>query len=338
MPRRSAASIRSPVSSISMACLALTLRDSATIGVEQKSPMLTPGVAKRADAAATARSHDATSWHPAAVATPATFAITGWRSPTTDIIRSEHCSNSASRNAGSGWAWISRRSWPAENAGPLPARTTTFTERVAIDRRQLVLQRPHQADRQGVAGLRPVQGQGGDAPGVAAQHDWFVHAADRTAAITPSPAGRTRSVDAEQLARTGRERATAAAGPGRADASGAGQGPEQRVRLEAAAGTSRRRRRSSGRSRRRRHRTGGRRSRSAPRRRGRPGRPGCRTPRRPPLVVGTTMSVSGVWIIPGATALTRTAGASSRAADWVRFSTPALAAEYGASPRSGGRR
>ena len=30
--------------------------------------------------------------------------------------------------------------------------------------------------------------------------------------------------------------------------------------------------------------------------------------------VGTTMSVSGVWIIPGATALTRTAGASSSAA------------------------
>ena len=38
----------SPVSSISIACLRDTLRDSATIGVEQNSPMLTPGVAKLA--------------------------------------------------------------------------------------------------------------------------------------------------------------------------------------------------------------------------------------------------------------------------------------------------
>ena len=38
----------SPVSSISIACLRGTLRDSATIGVEQNSPMLTPGVANAA--------------------------------------------------------------------------------------------------------------------------------------------------------------------------------------------------------------------------------------------------------------------------------------------------
>ena len=40
----------SPVSSISIACLRETLRDSATIGVEQNSPMSTPGVAKPASA------------------------------------------------------------------------------------------------------------------------------------------------------------------------------------------------------------------------------------------------------------------------------------------------
>ncbi len=53
-------------------------RESGTIGVEQNKPILTPGVANRAVSAATARSHDATSWHPAAVATPCTRAMTGW--------------------------------------------------------------------------------------------------------------------------------------------------------------------------------------------------------------------------------------------------------------------
>ena len=44
----------SPVSSISIACLRETLRESATIGVLQNSPIFTPGVAKRASVAATA--------------------------------------------------------------------------------------------------------------------------------------------------------------------------------------------------------------------------------------------------------------------------------------------
>ena len=38
---------RRPVSSISIACLRATLRESATIGVEQNRPMSTPGVANR---------------------------------------------------------------------------------------------------------------------------------------------------------------------------------------------------------------------------------------------------------------------------------------------------
>ena len=67
----------SPVSSISIACLRATLRDSATIGVEQNRPISTPGVAKPALVEATARSQLATSWQPAADATPCTAAITG---------------------------------------------------------------------------------------------------------------------------------------------------------------------------------------------------------------------------------------------------------------------
>ena len=90
------ASIRSPVSSISIACLGPTVRVSATIGVEQNSPMFTPGVAKRAVAPATARSQDATSWQPAAVATPPTRAITGWRRWPRCIITSEQRANSRS--------------------------------------------------------------------------------------------------------------------------------------------------------------------------------------------------------------------------------------------------
>ncbi len=58
------------------------LRVSATIGVEQNSPISTPGVAKRASADATARSQVATSWQPAAVAIPDTQAITGCGSAT----------------------------------------------------------------------------------------------------------------------------------------------------------------------------------------------------------------------------------------------------------------
>src|SRR5580692_3438414 len=77
MSRAVVAETGSPVSSISIACLRGTLRDSATIGVEQNSPISTPGVAKVAVFDATARSQLATSWHPAAVATPWTAAMTG---------------------------------------------------------------------------------------------------------------------------------------------------------------------------------------------------------------------------------------------------------------------
>ena len=97
-PKRHAvwASMRSPVSSISMACLRETARESATIGVEQKRPILTPGVAKRASSLAMARSQLATSWQPAAVAMPWTHAITGWGWRTMRVISALHSANSRS--------------------------------------------------------------------------------------------------------------------------------------------------------------------------------------------------------------------------------------------------
>jgi len=64
MRAASSAAIISPVSSISIAALRGTLRDSATIGVEQNRPILTPGVANFAARDATARSQLATSWRP----------------------------------------------------------------------------------------------------------------------------------------------------------------------------------------------------------------------------------------------------------------------------------
>ena len=70
-------------------------------GVEQNSPILTPGVAKRASWLATARSQLATSWQPAAVAMPFTA-----RSP-------------ASANARSRASSPSRRPWLREERGPV---------------------------------------------------------------------------------------------------------------------------------------------------------------------------------------------------------------------------
>ena len=87
--------MNSPVTSISNACLRLTLRDNATPGVEQNSPRLTPLTANFAVLTATARSHIATSWQPAAVAMPCTRAITGTGSRCTLSISVEHCANKA---------------------------------------------------------------------------------------------------------------------------------------------------------------------------------------------------------------------------------------------------
>ena len=85
--------MNSPVTSISKAALRARLRLSATLGVEQNRPRLTPLTAKRASRAATARSHIATSWQPAAVAMPCTRAITGTGSCWIAIIMRPHCAN-----------------------------------------------------------------------------------------------------------------------------------------------------------------------------------------------------------------------------------------------------
>ena len=67
-------------------------RVNATIGVVQNRPIFTPGVAKAASSAATARSQVATNWHPAAVAMPCTSAITGCGMDCSFIISSVHTS------------------------------------------------------------------------------------------------------------------------------------------------------------------------------------------------------------------------------------------------------
>ena len=73
----SSAEMKAPVTSISNAALRPRLRDSATLGVAQNNPRLTPLTAKRESDDATAKSHIATNWQPAAVAMPWTCAITG---------------------------------------------------------------------------------------------------------------------------------------------------------------------------------------------------------------------------------------------------------------------
>ena len=94
--RASSALMKAPVTSISKACLRPRLRDNATLGVAQNSPRLTPLTAKRASDAATARSHIATSWQPAAVAMPCTWATTGTGRRCRLIIMRPHCANSDS--------------------------------------------------------------------------------------------------------------------------------------------------------------------------------------------------------------------------------------------------
>src|SRR6185436_7952802 len=97
-----------------------TLRVNATMGVEQNSPMLTPGVQNEAFSDATARSHVATSWQPAADAVPCTAAITGFGQCRIACITVEHSRMRLSvkarpPSASVRWAVSSFRLWPAEN-------------------------------------------------------------------------------------------------------------------------------------------------------------------------------------------------------------------------------
>src|SRR5262245_17372901 len=128
-PQRSAvrASTRSPVRSISIACLRDRLRATPTPGVVQKRPLLIPGSANCATSLATARSHIETSWQPAATATPCTRATTGCGRWIRLSIMRLQASNNDDCHASSGCARISRRSCPAQKCLPAPARTTART-------------------------------------------------------------------------------------------------------------------------------------------------------------------------------------------------------------------
>ncbi len=128
--------------------------------------MRTPGVAKRASSLATARSQAATSWQPAAVAMPCTWAITGWGRRWIAIISSLQVSNS-SRALASEQSLISERSCPAQNPGPSP-RTITASHRSVGGRRHRKGGDEVAQERQGerVAALGPVEHERADAGGV----------------------------------------------------------------------------------------------------------------------------------------------------------------------------
>ena len=98
------------------------MRATGTAGVWQNQPALPPGSANAADSAATARSQDATSWQPAAVAIPCTLAMTTWGTSWTVCITFVQ-SRSRSRTPAKSRAATSAKSWPAENALPSPAST-----------------------------------------------------------------------------------------------------------------------------------------------------------------------------------------------------------------------
>jgi hypothetical protein len=80
-------------------------------------------MAKVASSAATARSHDATSWQPAAVARACTLATTGWGIAWTAFIMSVQTWNKALVSE-SDAPRMSAKLWPAENTGPFAARIT----------------------------------------------------------------------------------------------------------------------------------------------------------------------------------------------------------------------
>lgn len=123
----------SPVSASSIRRLRPIERATGTAGVWQNQPPLPPGSAKPADSAAIARSHDATSWHPAAVARPCTRAMTTCGTDCIVFIRSVH-NVSSSRTPIRSRAATSPKSCPAENTGPAPASTMPVASDVPASR------------------------------------------------------------------------------------------------------------------------------------------------------------------------------------------------------------
>ena len=98
----------------------------------QKSPILTPGVAKAASSAAMARSQVATNWHPAAVAIPCTSAITGCGIDWIRVISSVQTSKMR-RYSLISRPVISERSWPEQKTLPAAARMTARISRLRAD-------------------------------------------------------------------------------------------------------------------------------------------------------------------------------------------------------------
>ncbi len=131
------ASMTSPDRAISAARLRPTLRATATIGVWQNQPPLPPGAAKPAVSLATARSALATSWQPAAVASPCTRATTGWGTCWMSVISSVQVASSA-RTAGRSASTTSAKSCPALNTGPLPASTMPSASLSPISRSAVI--------------------------------------------------------------------------------------------------------------------------------------------------------------------------------------------------------
>ncbi len=117
------ASIGSPVTSISSAHFRPMERVSGDHRRRAEPSPLPPGVAKAAFSDATARSQEATSWQPAAVASPCTFATTGcgidWITVISSVQRRQkrpHGTQAPSQNVG--------EVVTGAKEGPAPARMT----------------------------------------------------------------------------------------------------------------------------------------------------------------------------------------------------------------------
>jgi hypothetical protein len=153
--------MKSPVKSISAARLRDRLREIATAGVEQKRPEVHAGGGEARVLAATARSHCATSWQPAAVARPFTHGDHRLGRATSFCIITLHEAKSACTSCG-GRPRISFRSCPEQNAVPAPVIITTRTASSLASASSSACRRPAAA-RQRVVLARPVEGEGGDA-------------------------------------------------------------------------------------------------------------------------------------------------------------------------------
>ena len=153
----------SPDMASSAARLRPTFLAMATIGVWQNHPPLPPGAAKPASSLATARSAVATSWQPAAVASPCTRATTGWGTCCISVISSVQVASSDRMSARSAPATVGEVVPGAEHravAGQHDAQRVAAPQ-LAERRDQLA----HVLERQGVAALRPVHRDGGEVAG-----------------------------------------------------------------------------------------------------------------------------------------------------------------------------